>query len=67
MSKAVANQLGPEQPAFVTVDEAAAMLRVDRKVLYREIEAGRVRGVKRIGRVIRIRTAALLADDGEAA
>lgn len=52
-----------KEPEYLTVDEAAELLRVDRKVLYREIVAGRVRGVKRIGRVIRIRRAALLEDD----
>lgn len=50
---------------YVTVDEAADILRVGRNVLYREIEAGRVRGVKRVGRVIRIRLSALLATDDD--
>jgi excisionase family DNA binding protein len=54
------------EPMYLTVDEAAALLRMDRKVLYREIAAGRVRGVKKIGRVIRLRRAALLTDDDDA-
>jgi excisionase family DNA binding protein len=52
-----------EPPEFLTVDEAAALLRVDRKLLYQEIQRGTLRGVKRIGKVIRIRRAALLTED----
>lgn len=62
-----ANNNAAELPTFITVDEAAELLRIDRKVLYREINEGKVRGVKRIGRVIRIRREALLAADDEAA
>jgi excisionase family DNA binding protein len=39
--------------AFLSVDEAAALLRVDRKTIHREIAAGRLPHL-RLGRVIRI-------------
>jgi excisionase family DNA binding protein len=47
---------------FVTVDEAAAILGVGRNLLYQAIARGEVRGVKRIGKLIRIRRSALLDD-----
>jgi excisionase family DNA binding protein len=45
---------------FLSVDEAAALLRVDRKSLYSAVDRREVPGVVRIGRVIRIRRSALL-------
>lgn len=51
------------EPEFLTVEEAAGVLRVGRNALYQAIERGEVRGVKRIGKLIRIRRAALLAED----
>lgn len=42
-------------PSFVTVDELAALMRVDRKTLYQAIERGEVPGVMRLGRTLRIR------------
>src|SRR5262249_52784351 len=39
---------------FMTVDELAALLRVNRKTVYAAIEAGEIPGVKRLGRVIRL-------------
>ena len=47
--------------AVLTVDEAAGLLRVNRKTLYDAIERGQVPGVLQVGRVIRIGRAALLA------
>jgi excisionase family DNA binding protein len=44
---------------FLTVDEAAELLRVNRKSLYQAIERGEIPGVIRIGRTIRIRRSAL--------
>jgi excisionase family DNA binding protein len=44
----------------LTVDEAAAFLRVNRKTLYEAIRLGHVPGVIRLGRVIRIGQTALL-------
>ncbi|RYZ37865.1 MAG: DNA-binding protein [Myxococcaceae bacterium] len=41
-------------PDFLTVDEAAALLRVNRKTLYEAIRLGQVPGVVRLGRVLRI-------------
>jgi excisionase family DNA binding protein len=49
----------PADAAFLTVDEAAALLRVDRKTIHREIAAGRLPHI-RLGRVIRIARAVLL-------
>lgn len=46
---------------LLTVDEAAEVLRVNRKTLYEAIRANQVPGVIRLGKVIRIGRAALLA------
>jgi len=45
--------------AFLSVDEAAALLRVDRKTIHREIAAGHLQHI-RLGRVIRIPRAVLV-------
>jgi len=45
----------------LTVDEAARLLRVNRKTLYDAVREGRVPGVIRLGRSIRIGRTALLA------
>lgn len=44
----------------MTVTELAKMLRVNKNTVYREIEAGRVPGVLRVGRTIRISRAAVV-------
>ena len=51
-----------DPPMYLTVDEAAVLLRVNRNSLYQAIERGEVAGVKRVGRIIRIRRSALLDD-----
>lgn len=51
---------GSNAPEFLTVDEAAAFLRVNRKTLYEAIRLGQVPGVVRIGKALRIRRAALV-------
>jgi excisionase family DNA binding protein len=50
----------PREPVVLTVDEAAAFLRVNRKTLYEAIVRGHVPGVIRVGRSIRIGQTALL-------
>jgi len=47
-------------PEFLTVDEAAGLLRVNRKTLYESIRLGQVPGGVRIGKALRIRRAALV-------
>ncbi len=47
-------------PPALTVDEAARLLRVNRKTLYEEVRLGHVPGVVRMGRAIRIGRDALL-------
>ncbi|MFY1824945.1 helix-turn-helix domain-containing protein [Myxococcus fulvus] len=47
-------------PEFLTVDEAAALLRVNRKTLYEAIRLGQVPGVVRVGKALRILHAALV-------
>jgi len=47
-------------PPALTVDEAARLLRVNRKTLYDAVRDGRVPGVIRMGRSIRIGCDALL-------
>lgn len=48
-------------PEVLTVDEAAALLRMDRKGVYEAIRRGQIPGVRRIGRVIRIHRGTLVA------
>lgn len=50
----------PGVPDFLTVEEAAALLRVNRKTLYESIRLGQVPGIVRLGRVLRIRRSSLL-------
>jgi excisionase family DNA binding protein len=50
----------PALPPVLTVDEAARLLRVNRKTLYDAVRAGEVPGVVRLGRSIRIGRDALL-------
>jgi excisionase family DNA binding protein len=47
-------------PEFLTVEEAAELLRVNRKTLYEAIRLEQVPGVARIGKALRLRRAALL-------
>ena len=49
----------PGDPSFLTVDQAAAILKVDRKTVYGAIKAGQIPGVLRLGRTYRINRAAL--------
>jgi len=51
---------GETMSEMLTVSEAAALLRVDRKTLYSAIRRGDVRGVIQLGRVIRIQRRALV-------
>nr|WP_071898369.1 helix-turn-helix domain-containing protein [Cystobacter ferrugineus] len=46
---------------FLTVDEAAALLRVNRKTLYESIRRGEVPGVLHLGRSVRLRRSVLLS------
>nr|WP_141591323.1 helix-turn-helix domain-containing protein [Myxococcus sp. AB056] len=53
--------INPEAlPAFLTVDEAAGLLRVNRKTLYEAIRLSQVPGIVRLGRALRIQRSALL-------
>jgi excisionase family DNA binding protein len=60
-SRAVAPDEALARPRLLTVNEAAAALRISRSHLYGLIEQGRVAGVVRLGRVIRVDVDALLA------
>lgn len=42
------------EPAVLTVDELAVLLRVDRKTAYAAVTRGEVPGVRRLGRTIRV-------------
>jgi excisionase family DNA binding protein len=48
-------------PQVLTVDELAALLRVERKTAYAAIARGEIPGVRRIGGVIRVSREAVLA------
>lgn len=54
------------QPAFLTVAEAAQLLRVGRSAAYEAVRTGQLPSV-RVGRNIRIPRAALVAQDTETA
>jgi excisionase family DNA binding protein len=53
-------EAGSSAPEFLSVDEAAGLLRVNRKTLCESIRLGQVPGVARIGKALRIRRAALV-------
>jgi len=57
MSNAMAE---PEATPILTVDELAALLRVERKTIYAAITRGDIPGVRRVGRSIRISRDAVL-------
>jgi excisionase family DNA binding protein len=46
---------------FLTVDEAATLLRVNRKTLYESIRRGEVPGTIHVGRSVRLRRSVLLS------
>jgi excisionase family DNA binding protein len=48
-------------PPVITIDEAAALLRVNRKTLYELASRGRLPGTRRVGRIIRVDRGELLA------
>lgn len=48
-------------PLVLTVDEVAELLRCDRKTVYSMIEQGKLPGVRKVGRSIRIAREPLLA------
>lgn len=50
----------PEDELFLTVDEAAVVLRIGRNVAYAAANAGELPGAVRIGRTWRVRRSALL-------
>jgi excisionase family DNA binding protein len=53
----------PATPAVLTVDEAAALLRVNRKTLYEAIRLNKVPGVIRVGRTVRLNRDLLLGSN----
>ncbi len=56
------SRTGAEIPDILTVDEAAALLRVNRKTLYEVIRLNRPRWAIRFGRRIRVSRTALLEE-----
>jgi excisionase family DNA binding protein len=64
LSATASEQEGPDWaalPAVLTVDELAALLRVERKTAYAAIARGDIPGARRIGRSIRIHRDSVLA------
>ena len=55
------SDLEPQAPLVLTVDEAATLLRCDRKTVYTAIQRGKLPGVRRVGRSIRIHRPTLIA------
>lgn len=56
-----ARQTAADRPPFLTVDEAADFVGINRKTLYAAIRRGEVAGAREISGVIRIRTETFLA------
>ena len=52
---------------FLSIDEAAELLRVNRHTLYEAVRRGEVPGIVKIGRILRVRRSALLASGGDVA
>jgi excisionase family DNA binding protein len=52
---------GPQLAEVLTVDELAALLRVERKTVYAAIRRGEIPGVRRIGALLRVSRDAVLA------
>jgi len=48
-------------PSFLTVDELAGLMRVNRKTIYDAIAAGEIPGAQRVGRVVRIHRRTVVA------
>jgi excisionase family DNA binding protein len=48
-------------PPVLSIDEAAELLRVNRKTLYEAVRRGHIPGARRIGRIIRVDRETLLA------
>ena len=59
-SDSTGNALRTKLPDILTVDEAARLLRVNRKTLYEVIRLNRPRWAIRFGRTIRVSRSALL-------
>ncbi len=55
------HELEDPSPVVLTVDELAALLRVERKTVYSAILRGEIPGVQRVGRTIRIGRAAVVS------
>jgi len=49
---------------FLSIDEAADLLRVNRNTLYEAAKRGELPGIVKIGRILRIRRSALLTSGG---
>lgn len=47
-------------PEVLTVDEAAKLLRVDRKTVYTAVQRGKLPGARKLGRTIRVHRQTLL-------
>ncbi|PTL75525.1 helix-turn-helix domain-containing protein [Vitiosangium sp. GDMCC 1.1324] len=54
-------EAGSNAPEFLTVEEVAALLRVNRKTLYESIRRGEVPGAVHLGRTVRLRRSVLLS------
>lgn len=52
---------------FLSIDEAAVLLRINRHTLYEAVKRGEVPGIVKIGRILRIRRSALLECGGDVA
>ena len=50
---------------FLSIDEAAALLRVNRNTLYEAAQRNELPGVVKIGRILRVRRSALMESMSE--
>ena len=61
-SQPPATTQGAPDPEWLTIPEVAKLLRISRGAAYQAIERGEVPGVRRIGKLIRVRRKALLGE-----
>ena len=50
---------------FLSIDEAAELLRVNRKTLYDAVKRGELPGIVKVGRLLRVRRSALTENSQE--
>jgi excisionase family DNA binding protein len=58
-----AQKTGESPPEFLSMEEAAKLLRVSRNTLYAAAQRGEIKGLVKVGRLLRVRRSALMTDE----